>query len=74
MNSVAEINEAIGKLSPRGKSALAAWLESQEEPVVSETEEATLLARLDKAAREPDAGRGMPLEQARGLAGKWAAK
>jgi hypothetical protein len=74
MSSVVEIQAAIEKLSPREKSTLAAWLESQEEPVMSEAEEAALLARLDQAARELDAGRGVPLDQVRGMVGKWAAR
>lgn len=74
MSSVVEIQEAIEKLSPREKSTLTAWLESQEEPVMSEAEEAALLARLDKAARELDAGQGVPLDQVRGMVGKWAAR
>lgn len=65
---------AIEKLSPREKSTLTAWLESQEEPVMSEAEEAALLDRLDQAARELDAGRGVPLDQVRGMVGKWAAR
>jgi hypothetical protein len=56
------------------KSALAAWLQSQEEPIISETEEKALLARLDKAAAELDAGKGVPLarvrEKIRGRTGK----
>lgn len=74
MSSVVEIQAAIEKLSPKEKSTLAAWLESQEDPVMSEAEEAALLARLDQAARELDAGRGVPLDQVRGMVGKWAAR
>ena len=74
MSSVMEIQAAIQKLSPEEKSTLAVWLESQEEPVLSEDEEATLLARLDIAAKELDAGKGVPLEKVRGLVSKWASK
>jgi hypothetical protein len=74
MSTVTEIQAAIQKLSPKEKSTLTTWLESQEEPVMSEAEEAVLLARLDKAARELDAGQGVPLDQVRGRVGKWAAK
>ena len=74
MSTITEIQEAIEKLPPTEKSALAAWLHSQEEPIMSETEEAALLARLDKAAAELDAGKGVPVarvrEQIRGWAGK----
>jgi hypothetical protein len=69
-----QMKAAIEKLSPREKSTLTAWLESQEEPVMSEAEEAALLDRLDQAARELDAGRGVPLDQVRGMVGKWAAR
>ena len=74
MSSVTEIQEAIGKLSLKDKSTLAAWFESQEEHVMSEAEEAALLARLDKAARELDAGKGITLERTRAMVGKWATK
>jgi hypothetical protein len=74
MSTITEIQEAIEKLPPTEKSALAAWLQSQEEPIMSEAEEAALLARLDRAAAELDAGKGVPVarvrEQIRGWAGK----
>ena len=74
MSTITEIQEAIEKLPANEKSALAAWLQSQEESIMSEAEEAVLLARLDKAAAELDAGKGVPLarvrEQIRGWAGK----
>ena len=61
MSTITEIQEAIEKLPANQKSALAAWLQSQEEPIMSEAEEAALLARLDKAAAELDAGKGVPV-------------
>lgn len=74
MSTITEIQEAIEKLPPTEKSVLAAWLQSQEEPIMSEADEAALLARLDKAAAELDTGKGVPLarvrEQIRGWAGK----
>ena len=74
MSTIAEIQEAIEKLPANEKSALTAWLQSQEEPIISEAEEKALLARLDKAAAELDAGKGVPLarvrEEIRGWAGK----
>ena len=74
MSTIAEIQEAIQKLPADEKSALAAWLQSQEEPIISEVEEKALLTRLDKAAAELDAGKGLPLacvrEKIRGWAGK----
>jgi hypothetical protein len=74
MSTITEIQEAIEKLSADERSALAAWLQSQEEPIMSPTEEAVLLARLDKASAELDAGKGVSVasvrEQIRGWAGK----
>jgi hypothetical protein len=74
MSTITEIQEAIEKLPANEKSALAAWLQSKEEPVMSEAEEKALLARLDKASAELDAGEGVPpgrvREKIRGWAGK----
>ena len=74
MSTITEIQDAIQKLLPNEKSALTAWLQSQEEPMLSQSEEEALLARLDKAAAELDAGKGVPLarvrEEIRGWAGK----
>ena len=76
MSTITEIQEAIGRLPEKEKSVLAAWLQSQEESVLSKSEEAALLARLDKAAADLDAGEGVPLElvreKIRGLAGIFA--
>ena len=74
MSTITEIQEAIGRLPEKEKSALAAWLQSQEEPVMSKAEEAVLLARLDKAASELDAGEGVPLERVREKIRGWAGK
>ncbi len=65
MSTITEIQEAIARLPANEKSALSAWLQSQEEPVMSEAEEAALLASLDKAAAELDAGKGIPIERVR---------
>ncbi len=67
MSTITEIQEAIGRLPEKEKSVLAAWLQSQEESVLSKSEEAALLARLDKAAADLNAG-----EKIRGLAGIFA--
>jgi hypothetical protein len=74
MSTMAEIQEAISELPAKEKSALAAWLQSQEEPVLSEREEAALLACLDEAAAQLDAGQGIPIERVREMIGRWAAK
>ena len=74
MSTITEIQEAIEKLPSGEKSALAAWLQSKEEPIMSEAEETVLLARLDKAAAELDAGKGVPLERVREKIRGWAGK
>jgi len=74
MSTVIEIQEAIQKLASKDKTALTAWLESQEEPVMSPQEEAALLARLDKAAQQLDAGKGVPIKKVRGMVAKWATR
>ena len=74
MSTITEIQEAIEKLPSSEKSALAAWLQSQDEPIMSKAEETALLARLDKAAAELDAGKGVPLERVREKIRGWAGK
>lgn len=74
MSTITEIQEAIEKLPTKEKAALAAWLQSQEEPLMSKSEEAALLARLDKAAAELEAGEGVPLERVREKIRGWAGK
>jgi len=74
MSTITEIQEAIDKLPSSEKSALAAWLQSKEEPIMSEAEEAALLARLDKATAELGAGKGVPLERVREKIRGWAGK
>jgi hypothetical protein len=74
MSTITEIQEAIAKLPPKEKSALAAWLQSQDELRMSEREEAALLASLDKAAAELDSGRGVPVDRVREMVGQWLIK
>jgi hypothetical protein len=74
MSTIAQIQEAIEKLPANEKSALSAWLQSQEEPIISEAEEKALLARLDKASAELDAGNGVPLARVREKIRGWAGK
>jgi hypothetical protein len=74
MSTITEIQAAIEKLPTNEKSALAAWLQSQEEPIMSQEEEAALLARLDKAAAELESGKGVPLEHVREKIRGWAGK
>jgi hypothetical protein len=74
VSTITEIQEAIGRLPANEKSALAAWLQSQEEPIMSEAEEKALLASLDRAAAELDAGKGIPVEHVREDIRRWAGK
>ena len=74
MSTITEIQEAIEKLPPNEKSALATWLQSQEDPIMSEAEEAALLASLDQAASELNAGKGIPIERVREDIRRWAGK
>jgi hypothetical protein len=74
MSTIAEIQEAIEKLPANEKSAIAAWLQSQEEPIISEAEEKALLARLDRAAAELDSGKGVPVARVREKIRGWAGK
>ena len=74
MSTIAEIQEAIEKLPANEKSALAAWLQSQEEPIISKAEEKPLLARLDKAAAELAAGKGVPIARVREEICGWVGK
>jgi len=61
-------------LPAKEKVAFTTWLQSQEEPALSEAEEAAFLARLDKAARELDAGEGVPIGRVREKIRGWATK
>ncbi len=71
MSTITEIQEAINRLPATEKSALSAWLQSQEEPAMSEAEETALLASLDKAAAELDAGKGIPIARVREEIRRW---
>ncbi len=71
MSTITEIQEAIGRLPADEKSALAAWLQSQEEPLMSEAEETALLASLDKAAAQLDAAQGIPVARVREDIRRW---
>jgi hypothetical protein len=74
MSTVTEIQAAIERLPRHDQAALAAWLESREEPILSADEESALLASLDKAAAELDAGQGVPVEVVREQLAKWVSK
>jgi hypothetical protein len=74
MSTVGEIQKAIERLPRKDQAALTAWLQSREEPILSKQDEAALLASVDEAATELDAGRGVPIETVRERVAKWTAK
>lgn len=74
MSTIAEIQEAIEKLPPQEKEALSTWLLSHEETPMSAGEEADLLASLERAERQLDAGQGVPMDKARDMVRKWVSK
>jgi len=74
VSSITEIQEAIVKLSAEEKTAISSWLESQQEPEMSPAEEAELLASLDKGIEQLKAGKGVPIDQVRGMVSKWASR
>jgi hypothetical protein len=74
VSTIAEIQDAIEKLPPQDKQALSTWLASQEEMEMPADEEAALLASLEKAERELDSGKGVPLDKARDMVRRWASK
>ena len=74
MSTMAESQQAIEGLPATEKKALSGWLSSRQEPEMSAEEEAALLASLDKAGRQLDAGLGVPSEQVRGMLGPWISK
>jgi hypothetical protein len=71
---MAEIQKAIEKLPQLEKEALLTWLSSHEGISISVSEEASLLASLDKAENQLGSGQGMPLDKARNMVRKWASK
>ena len=74
VSTMTEIQGAIEKLPVKEKKALSTWLSSQDESEMSADEEAALLASLDKAAQQLDAGRGVPIDRARNMVRQWASK
>lgn len=74
MSGMTEIQEAIQALPPTEKKALSAWLSSQATPEIPEADEAALLLSLEKAAEALDAGRGVPIREARQRVRRWASR
>jgi hypothetical protein len=73
MSTLAEIQEAVAHLPGDERRALQLWLNSQIEPELTVEEEQRLLRSLDEAAREIDAGKGVPIDEVRVRVGSWAA-
>lgn len=74
MSTLVEIQEAVALLTKSEQRALQVWLNSQAEPEMTVEEEAQLLRSLDEAARDIDAGQGLPLEEVRQRVRSWAAR
>jgi hypothetical protein len=75
VKTLIEVKKAVTELSPREQTPLAHWLNSQLAPVtMSAAEERRLLASLDEAMRDLDAGKGVPLEAVRKLIPTWASQ
>jgi hypothetical protein len=74
MSKLIEIQQQIERLPTQEKKALSAWLASQENAAMSDQEEAALLANLDEAERQLDAGQGVPIDQVRRMVPLWVTK
>ena len=74
MSTLAEIQEAVGRLPSHERKVLQLWLNSQGEPELTEQEEQRLLRSLDEATRDIDAGKGVSIDKVRKRVGSWAAK
>lgn len=69
-----EIQSAIEQLPADEQKALSVWLTSFEDAPMTAQEEAALLASLDRATQQLDAGQGVPSSQVRNLVTAWATK
>jgi hypothetical protein len=74
MSTLVEIQDAVAHLPGNERQVLQLWLNSQSEPQLTASEEARLLRSLDDAARDIDAGKGVPINDVRKRVGTWAAK
>ncbi len=74
MSTLVEIQDAVALLPGSERKALQLWLNSQTEPELSALEEQRLLRSLDEAVRDLDAGKGVPINDARKRVASWAAK
>ncbi len=69
-----EIQQAIERLPAKEKKALSVGLSSQQESEMSAEDEAALLASLDQASRQLDAGLGGPIGDVRSKVRRWASR
>jgi hypothetical protein len=74
VSTLTEIQDAITRLEPEERNALAVWLQSQESPVIPPQEEERLLRSIDEALEEIDAGKGVSSDEVRQMIRSWVAK
>ena len=74
MSTLIEIQNAVAQLPSKERKALQLWLNSQTEPEMTAQEVQRLLRSLDEATRDIDAGKGVPIDDARKRVGSWAAR
>jgi len=75
ISTLTKIQSAVAKLPADERKALLTWLTSEDEPQLGqEEEEQALLRSLDEAARDIDAGIGIPMEHVRKRVNSWGTK
>ena len=74
MSTLSQIQEAISTLGPEERKALAIWINSKESSVMKEEDELAILESLDGAIRDLDAGKGVPLDEARKRVEAWTGR
>ena len=74
MSTLVEIQNAVAHLPGNERKALQVWLNSLGESAMAAPAEQRLLRSLDEAARDIDAGRGVPINDVRNRVASWAAK
>jgi hypothetical protein len=74
MSTLAEIQNAVGKLPVDERKALLTWLASESETQMSLADEQQLLRSLDDAVNDIDAGKGVSIDDVRKRVRSWAAK
>jgi hypothetical protein len=74
MSTLVEIQDAVARLPGSERKVLQLWLNSQNEPELTASEEERLLRSLDEAVRDVEAGKGVPINAVRNHVASWAAK